>query len=99
MAVAFLLATGITVFFMIVFKYGWLRLLGIDYQVSFVQTPLPGLAGTFFLGAVSSLFFGILAEVLIRVHYESRRGKPYAVQSVFDSHGESGSASFSDLEG
>jgi glycosyltransferase involved in cell wall biosynthesis len=96
MAVVFLLATSVTFFFMVVFKFGWLRLLGIEYQVSFVQTPLPGLTGTFFLGAVCSLFFGILAEVLIRVHYESRRGKPYAVQSVLDSHGEPGAASFSE---
>ena len=86
MAVFFLLATGLTFFFMIVFKFGWLRLIGVDYQSSFVQTPLPSLAGTFFLGAICSLFFGILAEVLIRIHYESRQSKPYVVQTVLDSH-------------
>ena len=28
---------------MVTFKYGWLRYVGIDYQASFVQTPLPAL--------------------------------------------------------
>jgi glycosyltransferase involved in cell wall biosynthesis len=85
MAVLFMLAMGATFSLMIVFKLGWLRMIGIDYQSSFVQTPLPALAGTFFLGAICSLFFGILAEVLIRVHYDSRHVKPYIVKSTLDS--------------
>ncbi len=85
MAVLFMLAMGATFSLMIVFKLGWLRMVGIDYQSSFVQTPLPALAGTFFLGAICSLFFGILAEVLIRVHYDSRQVKPYIVKSTLDS--------------
>lgn len=72
-------------FLMIVFKFGWLRLVGIDYQASFVETPLPALAGTFLVGMIVSLFFGILAEILIRVHYESRGARPYAIESIRDS--------------
>ncbi len=96
MAVLFFLAMGGAFVFMVVFKFGWLRFVGIDYQASFVQTPLPALVGTFFLGAICSLFFGILAEVLVRIHYESRRGKPYAVQSVLDSRTEPGTVPLSE---
>jgi glycosyltransferase involved in cell wall biosynthesis len=67
--------------FMVVFKYGWLRHLGIDYQATFVETPLPGLAGTFLLGAIVSLFTGILGEVLVRVQYEARDRRPYFLAS------------------
>jgi hypothetical protein len=81
----FFLMVLLTLFFMVVFKFGWLRLIGIDYQASFVQTPLPALAGTFLVGTIVSLFFGILAEILIRVHYESRGARPYAIESVRDS--------------
>jgi hypothetical protein len=76
------------VFFMIVFKYGWLRLIGIDYQATFIQTPLPAMAATFFLGSVISVFFGILAEILVRIHFESIGRRPYVVQEVRDSRGD-----------
>ncbi len=85
MGLVFFLMVLLTLFFMVVFKYGWVRLLGIDYQASFVETPLPALAGTFLVGTIVSLFFGILAEILIRVHYESRGARPYAIESVRDS--------------
>ncbi len=85
MGLIFLAMVLVILFFMVVFKFGWLRLLGIDYQASFVQTPLPALAGTFLVGTIVSLFFGILAEILIRVHYESRGARPYAIESVRDS--------------
>ena len=84
-ALGFMAAMFATLFLMIVFKFGWLRLIGIDYQSSFVQTPLPAVAASFMLGAIMSLFCGILAEVLIRVHYESRGARPYDIERVFDS--------------
>jgi glycosyltransferase involved in cell wall biosynthesis len=70
---------------MIVFKYGWLRLVRIDYQASFVQTPLPSLAGTFLVAATLSIFFGILAELLVRVLYESQDQVPFAVSESVSS--------------
>jgi glycosyltransferase involved in cell wall biosynthesis len=85
MGLIFFLMVLVILFFMVVFKFGWLRLIGIDYQASFVQTPLPALAGTFLVGTIVSLFFGILAEILIRVHYESRGARPYAIESIRDS--------------
>ncbi len=70
---------------MLAFKFGWLSLLGIDYRATFVETPLPALAATFFLGAVSSLFFGILAEILIRIHHESSGVRAYGIRRIADS--------------
>jgi glycosyltransferase involved in cell wall biosynthesis len=84
-ALGFMAAMFATVAFMVVFKFGWLRLIGIAYTASFIQTPLPAMAASFMLGAVMSLFCGILAEVLIRVHYESRGARPYNVERIFDS--------------
>jgi dolichol-phosphate mannosyltransferase len=84
-ALGFAAAMFATLFFMVVFKFGWLRLVGIDYQASFVQTPLPAMAATFMLGSIMSLFCGILGEILVRVHYESRGARPYNVERVFDS--------------
>jgi len=70
---------------MVTFKYGWLRLVGIEYQASFIQTPLPALLATFFLGGVICLCFGVLGEILIRTHYESQGLRPYRVAGVLDS--------------
>lgn len=81
----FLLSTFVVGFMMFAFKFGWLGLLGIDYRASFVETPLPALAATFFLGTVASLFFGILAEILIRIHHESSGLHAYAVHHIEDS--------------
>lgn len=83
-ALLFLLATFGVGLLMIVFKLGWLRFLGIDYQASFVETPLPAVAAAFILGAINSLFFGVLGEILIGAGYESRRSKPYTVEQVFE---------------
>ena len=85
-ALGFMFALVATFIFMIVFKFGWLRLIGINYEASFIQTPLPAMAATFLIGAVISVFSGILGEILIRVSYESRGAKPYHVQTTYDSH-------------
>ena len=85
-ALAFLSAFFATAGLMVVFKYGWLRFIGLDYQASFVQTPLPALAGTFMVGAVLSLFSGIIAELLVRILHESQGAVPYAIATRRSSH-------------
>ncbi len=72
-----------TVSLMVALKYGWFRLIGSSYQASFVQTPLPSLAGTFFVAAVLSIFIGIVAELLVRVLFESQNTVPYAISARF----------------
>ena len=90
LALVFCLATLLAAGWMLVLKLGWLRLFGIGYQASFIETPLPALTATFFLGTVTSLFFGILGEILIRVHHESSGLQPYAIHSIEDSREEPG---------
>ncbi len=75
---------------MVALKYGWLELIGFDYRASFIETPLPSLAATFFLGTINSLFFGILGEILIRIHHESGGFRAYAVRRIDDSLDEPG---------
>jgi dolichol-phosphate mannosyltransferase len=84
-AILFLAMMAASAAVMVIFKYGWLRLVGIDYQASFVQTPLPTVAAMFFVGAVMSVFFGILAEVLMRVYHEVQHIRPYRIDSIVDS--------------
>jgi glycosyltransferase involved in cell wall biosynthesis len=88
LAILFGAALVAAIVMMVVFKYGWLRLVGFDYQATFIQTPLPAMAATFFLGCVLSIFFGILAEILVRIHFESIGRRPYVVEEVRDSRGE-----------
>jgi dolichol-phosphate mannosyltransferase len=88
-SILFLAMMAVSAALMIVFKYGWLRMIGIEYQASFVQTPLPTVAAMFFVGAVMSVFFGILAEVLMRLYHEVQHIRPYRIDSVVDSRDSS----------
>lgn len=63
-------------------------MVGISYRADFIQTPLPSLAATLLIGSVLSLFFGILAEILVRVHFKSRGVRPYAVEAILDSEAD-----------
>ncbi len=87
LAALFFAATLVATVLMFAFKFGWLTAFDVSYQASFIETPLPALAGTFFLGGVCSLFFGILAEILIRIHHESSGFRAYAVRRIDDSRG------------
>ena len=57
----------------------WALLLKITKEVSFISTPLPLL--TIFLILISMQFFlmGLLAEILIRIYYESQKKPPYLI--------------------
>ncbi|MEM7353400.1 MAG: glycosyltransferase, partial [Acidobacteriota bacterium] len=81
----FFFAATLTGFGMLCFKFGWLRWIGIDYTATFVETPLPALMATFVIGSANSFFFGILGEVLMRIHHESTGQLGYAVHKVDDS--------------
>ena len=83
--VLFFLAATLSGVLMFVFKFGWLQFLGISYRASFTETPLPTLVATFFLGGVISMFAGILAEILIRIRFDSKNMQAYAIQEVDDS--------------
>ncbi len=80
-ALFFGLAMGAVFGLMLVLKFGWLGLVGVPYQADLVETPLPALAATFFTASVTSLFFGILGEVLIRIYFEGQGLEPYWLES------------------
>lgn len=84
-ALLFLALLLLTFAFMLTFKYGLLQVLGIDYRASFIETPLPALVGTFFLGAVVSLFFGVLGETVVRLHFDLQDPTATTVRRQLDS--------------
>ena len=67
---------------MLMFKFGWLDLVGIPYQADFIQTPLPSLAATFFAAAVTALLLGVLGELLVRIYFETEGHRPFTVERV-----------------
>jgi glycosyltransferase involved in cell wall biosynthesis len=81
-ALLFFSLFGLSSLSMVIFKFGWLRWIGIDYQASFVETPMPALAATFFLGGIVSVFLGIVGEMLIRVYHEVGHILPYSITRI-----------------
>ena len=67
---------------MVVFKFGWLGLVGVPYQADFIETPLPSLAATFFVAAVTALLLGVLGELLVRIYFETEGHRPFTVERV-----------------
>jgi len=63
-------------------KFSWLSVFGIPYHADFIETPLPALAATFFLGAVMALLFGVLGELLVRIYFEVEGRFPFSVETV-----------------
>ena len=59
----------------------WLKLVE---GVSFIQTPLPLLFTLGFITGVMCVLMGLLAEVLVRIYYESQGKPPYALKSNGD---------------
>lgn len=69
-----LIMSGVFVAFMLYWKFA--------EGVSMIQTPMPVLAAvTFLIGAVSILM-GLLAEILVRIYFESQQRPAYSVRSV-----------------
>jgi glycosyltransferase involved in cell wall biosynthesis len=56
----------------------WLKFSG---QADFVQTPLPLLVVLTFLTGMMSILMGLLAEIVMRVYFESQGKAPYLVRS------------------
>ena len=60
--------------------------------LSMIQTPLPLLSAMAFLVGVMSLLMGLLAEMLVRIYFESQNRAPYLVKDLtnFDSSHQGG---------
>ncbi|MDA8019225.1 MAG: glycosyltransferase family 2 protein [Thermoanaerobaculia bacterium] len=82
--VAFFFGISATAVFslMVIFKFGWLDLVGLPYQADFIETPLPSMAGTFFATAVTALLLGVLGELLVRIYFETEGHQPFAVDRI-----------------
>lgn len=59
----------------------WALVLKLFYSVSFISTPLPVLIGMFFSSGIICLLMGVLAEMIIRVYFESRDIPIYLIKS------------------
>ena len=62
----------------------WALYLKFVEGVSFVQTPLPLLASLCFISSLMCLLMGLLAELIMRVYYESQGKSDYRVKSVLN---------------
>jgi dolichol-phosphate mannosyltransferase len=63
----------------------WLKLFS---KVSFIQTPLPLMAMFSAMTGIMCILLGLLAEVLVRIYFESQGKTQYAVRSVIGQSGE-----------
>jgi glycosyltransferase involved in cell wall biosynthesis len=63
-------------------SFGWALVLKYAEGVSLIQTPLPLLAATIGLSGILFLLLGVIAEVMVRIYFESRGKAPYKVRRV-----------------
>ncbi len=70
------LAGGVAIF--------W-RLAGIAYLI---QTPLPLLSVMSFITGVMCILMGLLAEILVRIYFETQQRPAYSVRSVINNTAE-----------
>jgi len=54
------------------------------YGTSFIQTPLPMLSVLLVFIGVLSVLMGLMAEVIIRIYYESQQRNAYIIKSVIN---------------
>ena len=62
----------------------WALYLKFFEGVSFIQTPLPLLTSLCFISGLMCLLMGLLAELIMRVYYESQSKTDYRVKSVIN---------------
>ncbi|HET6161046.1 MAG TPA: glycosyltransferase family 2 protein [Dongiaceae bacterium] len=62
----------------------WALYLKVFEGVSFVRTPLPLLVSLCFISGLMCLLMGLLAELIMRVYYESQGKADYRVKSVLN---------------
>ncbi len=62
----------------------WMLYLKIVEGISMILTPLPMLSAMLFLIGIMGILMGLLAEILVRVYFESQSRPAYNVQSVLN---------------
>ena len=64
----------LSIFFMVYYKFWGGK--------SFIQTPLPQLVILFLMIGILSLFMGFLAEILMRIYFESQNRASYTIRKI-----------------
>lgn len=59
------------------------------HGISMILTPLPLLSGILLLAGVLSVLLGLVAEIIVRIYFETRGGAAYAVRHVWNSEARS----------
>jgi len=62
----------------------WALLLKYLYGTSFIKTPLPQLCVMLFLLGFNSILMGLLADICMRIYYESQDKKTYLVRETLN---------------
>lgn len=62
----------------------WALSLKLFDGISLIQTPLPMMSGMFFMTGIMCILLGLLAEILIRVYFESQSRSTYYIRSTLN---------------
>ena len=54
------------------------------FGLHLVQTPLPIFSALFLIVGVQMIILGVVAEMIMRVYYESQKKTPYQVQETIN---------------
>ena len=49
-----------------------------------IRTPMPVLAAMTFLVGIISILMGLLAEILVRIYFESQQRTAYSIRSIIN---------------
>jgi dolichol-phosphate mannosyltransferase len=72
---------GIATILLGIIAFVWMVYLKLVKGISLISTPLPLASSMFILVGVVSLLLGLLAEIMIRIYYESQDRRTYAIRS------------------
>lgn len=62
----------------------WMVLLKVIYGTSFILTPLPLLTVFFMLTGIMLILLGVIAELQMRIYFESQQKSPYSVKDTIN---------------
>jgi dolichol-phosphate mannosyltransferase len=68
--------------------FGWMVVLKYCYHTSFIETPLPILAGMFAMMGVNMIFQGLQSEMQMRTYHESQGKRIYKIKTSINLEGD-----------
>lgn len=70
---------GIILLFISLIAAGYAFYIKFIYDISFILTPLPIISAILFSLGIISIFLGFIAEILIRIYFESQKSEIYEI--------------------